>query len=177
MEMEHWSWKALKCDQSSIQTLLICSSTIIYSLWVHPWSPFLPCLSSQRPCSTSLSSLMISLYILSANPHHALLLARLLLFMLRCLFSPLTVSVPELLLCSSWCVSPLSYLFDMSSQRTSISSLLLCPATESSCILVQSNGCELLGSRYSLPTVTMRRRFIVGKMLLVSCIFKGNSPC
>lgn len=144
MEMEHRSWKALKCDQSSIQTLLICSSTIIYSLWVHPWSPFLPCLSSQRSGSTSLSSLMISLYILSANPHDALLPGWLLLFVLRCLFSPLTVSVPDLLLCSSWCVSPLSYLFDMSSQRKFISSLLFCPATESSHILVQSNGCKLL---------------------------------
>lgn len=177
MEMEHRSWKALKCDQSLIQTLLICSSTIIYSLWVHPWSPFLSCLSSQCPCCISLSSLMISLFILSVNPHDALLPARLLLFMLRCLFSPLTVSIPDLLLCSSWRISDLSSLFDMFSQRTFISSLLFCPATESHCILVQSSGCELLGSRYSLPTVTMRTRFIVGKMLLVSCIFKRGLSC
>ncbi len=120
---------------------------------------------------------MISLYILSADPHDALLPARLLLFMLRCLFSPLTVSIPDLVLCSSRRVSPLSSLFDKSSQRTFISSLLFCPAIESRRILVQSNGCELLGSRYSPPTVTMRTRFIVGKMLLVSCIFKGGLSC
>lgn len=86
---------------------------------LSPTLVFIPLVSfSQRPCSISLSSLMISPHILSANPHDALLPALCYSFCSNVCSHPLTVSVPDLLLCSSQCFSSQSYHLDMSSLRT-----------------------------------------------------------
>lgn len=134
------------------------------------------CLSSQRPCSISLSSLMISPpHPVSQSPW-CFATGSLLLLLLIFLFSPFDCQRPgsspvflTMLLLSElspWHVFPFVHF---------ISWLLFCPARERRNILVQSDGSEMLESRY--PRWQWEQDLSWAKMLLVSCIFKGGLSC